>query len=54
MIRRYDGYGDENVEKAIGFISKTAPWVRKFGRKSIRENLVMTYRTNDRTYTHYM
>ena len=31
-----------------------APWVRKFGKLSIRENLVMTYSTNDRPYTHYM
>ena len=31
-----------------------APWVRKFGKLSIRENLVMTQRTKDCPYTHYM
>ena len=31
-----------------------APWVRKFVKLSIRENLVMTQRSKDCPYTHYM
>ena len=34
--------------------SSGAPWVRKFGKLSIREHLVMTQRTPAHPYTHFM